>query len=58
MKQIYLHGLGQNPDSWSKVIEQLEAAEHSMCPDLSELVQVRTRRIKIFMLLFRRCVMK
>lgn len=39
MKQIYLHGLGQNPDSWSKVIEQLEAAEHSMCPDLSELVQ-------------------
>ena len=39
MKQIYLHGLGQNPDSWSKVIEQLEAAEHSICPDLSELVQ-------------------
>lgn len=39
MKQIYLHGLGQNPDSWSKVIEQLEASEHSMCPDLSELVQ-------------------
>ena len=39
MKQIYVHGLGQNPDSWSKVIEQLEAAEHSMCPDLSELVQ-------------------
>lgn len=39
MKQIYLHGLGQNPDSWSKVIEQLEDAEHSMCPDLSELVQ-------------------
>ena len=39
MKQIYLHGLGQNPDNWSKVIEQLEAAEHSMCPDLSELVQ-------------------
>lgn len=39
MKQIYLHGLGQNPDSWSKVIEQFETAEHSMCPDLSELVQ-------------------
>lgn len=39
MKQIYLHGLGQNPDSWSKVIEQLETAEQSMCPDLSELVQ-------------------
>lgn len=39
MKQIFLHGLGQNPDSWSKVIEQLETAEHIMCPDLSELVQ-------------------
>ena len=39
MKQIYLHGLGQNPDSWSKLIEQLENVEDSMCPDLSELVQ-------------------
>lgn len=39
MKQIYLHGLGQNPYSWSKVIEQLENVEDSMCPDLSELVQ-------------------
>ena len=39
MKQIYLHGLGQSPESWSKVIEQLEAVEHSMCPDLSKLVQ-------------------
>lgn len=39
MKQIYLHGLGQNPDSWSKVVEQLEIDEHSIRPDLSELVQ-------------------
>lgn len=39
MKQIFLHGLGQTPDSWSKLIEQLETAEQSMCPDLSELVQ-------------------
>lgn len=39
MKQIYLHGLGQNPDSWNKVIGQLETAEHSRCPDLSELIQ-------------------
>ena len=34
MKQIYLHGLGQNPDSWSKVIEQLETAEHRKRGDL------------------------
>lgn len=39
MKQIYLHGLGQTPDSWNQVIGQLETAEHSMCPNLAELIQ-------------------
>lgn len=39
MKQIYIHGLGQTSDSWNKVIEQLENVEHSICPDLAELVQ-------------------
>lgn len=39
MKRIYLHGLGQSSGSWSKVINQLVDAEHSLCPDLAELVQ-------------------
>ncbi len=39
MQQIYLHGLGQTPNSWKKTIMQLRPAAHSICPDLAELVQ-------------------
>lgn len=39
MKQIYLHGLGQTPNSWDSVIELLNATEHSICPNLAEFVQ-------------------
>lgn len=39
MKQIYIHGLGQTADSWNKVVEQLEFAHHSVCPNLVELVR-------------------
>ena len=41
MKQIYIHGLGQTPESWNKVITQLNAAENSVCPNLAELVRGR-----------------
>lgn len=37
MRTVYLHGLGQTPDSWEKVIAQLESAECSVCPDLTEI---------------------
>lgn len=39
MKQIYVHGLGQTPDSWGRTVAQLAAAENSVCPDLSEMVR-------------------
>ena len=39
MKQIYLHGLGQTPDSWEKTIAQLKTAECSVCPDLAKMLQ-------------------
>lgn len=39
MKQIYLHGLGQTPDSWKKTIAQLKTAECSVCPDLAKMLQ-------------------
>lgn len=39
MKQVYIHGLGQTPDSWNNVILQMNAAEHSICPNLAELVR-------------------
>ena len=38
MKQVYIHGLGQTPDSWNKVVSQLDVAEYSICPNLVELV--------------------
>lgn len=39
MRQIYLHGLGQTPDSWGKTIARLGTAGCSLCPDLAELVR-------------------
>ncbi|MCM1263859.1 MAG: alpha/beta hydrolase [Butyrivibrio sp.] len=39
MQQIYLHGLGQTPNSWEKTIMQLESAAHSECPNLAKLIQ-------------------
>lgn len=39
MRQIYLHGLGQTPDSWEKTIARLGTAGCSLCPDLAQLVQ-------------------
>ena len=39
VKQIYVHGLGQTPDSWNKTITQLKADEYSVCPNLAEIVQ-------------------
>lgn len=39
MKQIYVHGLGQTPDSWTKTIENIKTDEHSVCLNLPELIQ-------------------
>lgn len=39
MKQIYVHGLGQKPESWQGVMEQLHTDEACICPDLSDLVR-------------------
>lgn len=39
MRQIYLHGLGQTPDSWDKTVARLGTAGCSVCPDLAGLLQ-------------------
>lgn len=39
MYPIFLHGLGQTPASWNNVIDQLELARGSICPDLNKLCQ-------------------
>ena len=39
MKYLYLHGLGQNADSWNKVIGATEVLDNSVCLDLAEMVK-------------------
>lgn len=39
MKYLYLHGLGQNADSWNKVTVATEVLDHSICLDLAEMVK-------------------
>lgn len=37
MNYLYLHGLGQGPDSWKAVIRETAAPGGSVCPDLARL---------------------
>lgn len=39
MLKIFLHGLGQKPESWTETLELLGSAGYSLCPDLSEILQ-------------------
>lgn len=39
MKKIYVHGLGQTPDSWAKTIAHIKNGEQSVCLDLPEIIQ-------------------
>ena len=38
MRYIFIHGLGQTPDSWNQVVFQLNASTSSLCPNLAELL--------------------
>ncbi len=37
MKKIYVHGLGQAPDSWKKTIEYAGGDKNCLCPDLTKM---------------------
>ncbi len=39
MKYLYLHGLGQNADSWNKVTRSTEVLENSVCLDLAKMIK-------------------
>ena len=39
MKYLYLHGLGQTPDSWNKVTRSTDVLENSVCPDLAKMIK-------------------
>ena len=36
---VFLHGLGQTPESWTETITQLKSAGPRLCPNLAELLQ-------------------
>lgn len=38
MKQVYVHGLGQTPDSWNAVLQRMETTKESVCPNLARLL--------------------
>ena len=39
MKYLYLHGLGQNADSWNQVTRAAEELDNSVCVDLAKMVK-------------------
>lgn len=38
MKYIFLHGLGQTPDSWNRVLGYRNTSTDSICPNLAKLM--------------------
>ena len=42
MKYLYLHGLGQKPDSWDGVIKETKVSDSSSCLSLAELLEDKT----------------
>ena len=39
MNHVYVHGLGQTPDSWTKTISHINPGEQNICLDLPELIR-------------------
>ena len=46
MKYLYLHGLGQNPDSWNKVIKETKVSESSVKLSLAEMLEGKSATYK------------
>ena len=39
MKYLYLHGLGQKPDSWDRVIKETTVSDRSASLSLAEMLE-------------------
>ena len=46
MKYLYLHGLGQKPDSWDRVIKETKVSESSVNLSLTELLEGKSATYK------------
>ena len=46
MKFLYLHGLGQKPDSWNRVIKETKVSESSVKLSLAEMLEGKSATYK------------
>lgn len=46
MKYLYLHGLGQKPDSWDRVIKETKVSESSVKLSLAEMLEGKSATYK------------
>ena len=46
MKYLYLHGLGQKPDSWNRVIKETKVSESSVNLSLTEMLEGKSATYK------------
>ena len=46
MKYLYLHGLGQKPDSWNRVIKETQVSKSSASLSLSEMLEGKSGTYK------------
>ena len=46
MKFLYLHGLGQKPDSWDRVIKETKVSDSSVCLSLAEMLEDKAATYK------------
>ena len=46
MKFLYLHGLGQKPDSWDRVIKETKVSDSSVCLSLAEMLEGKAATYK------------
>ena len=46
MKFLYLHGLGQKPNSWDRVIKETKVSDSSVCLSLAEMLKGKAATYK------------
>ena len=46
MKFLYLHGLGQKPNSWDRVIKETKVSDSSVCLSLAEMLEDKAATYK------------
>ena len=46
MKFLYLHGLGQKPDSWDRVIKETKVSDRSASLSLAEMLEDKAATYK------------